>query len=89
VGVVDALDQEAVGALELADDSLGQVGEADIGMLVVEVLGQLGDALGISLGLELEALALEQSLQLLVVGDDAVVDDGELPVGVGPGKQGV
>jgi hypothetical protein len=54
-------------------------------VLVVEELGELGDALGVGFGLEAEALGLEQSLELLVVGDDAIVDDGELPVGVGAG----
>jgi hypothetical protein len=49
----------------------------------VEVLGQLGDALSIGLGLESEALALEQGLQLLVVGNNTIVDDSELPRRVG------
>ena len=44
-------------------------------MLVIEVLGELSDALGICLGLELEPLSFKESLKLLVVGDDAVVDD--------------
>jgi hypothetical protein len=48
----------------------------------VDVLGELGNALSVGLGLELEALGLEESLQLLVVGDDTVVDNAELPVGV-------
>jgi methylthioribose-1-phosphate isomerase len=33
--------------------------------------------------LEAEALALQQSLQFLIVGDDTIVNDGELPVGIG------
>lgn len=82
MGVVNGLDEKTVGTLKLLDDSLGQVGETDAGVLVVDVLGQLGNALGIGLGLELEALAREESLELLVVGDDTIVDDGELPVGV-------
>jgi hypothetical protein len=56
-------------------------------VLVVDVLGQLGNALGVGLGLEAEALALEESLQLLVIGDDTIVNDGELPVGVGPDRE--
>src|SRR5690606_23871851 len=66
------------------NNGLGEVCEAHIGVLIMDVLGELGNALGIRLGLEPEALALEQSLQLLVVGDNAIVDNGELPVGVGP-----
>jgi hypothetical protein len=87
VGKVHTLDQQPISTLELADDSLGQLGETEVRVLVVEVLGELRDALGIRLGLEAEALALEQSLELLVVGDDTVVDDGELPVRVGPGDK--
>ncbi len=51
-------------------------------MLIVEVLGQLGDALGVCIGLEAETSSLQESLQFLVVGDDTVVDDGELPLGI-------
>lgn len=82
MGVVDGLDEETVSTLELLDDSLGQVGEADGRVLVVDVLGELGNALSVGLGLELETLGLEESLKLLVVGDDTVVDNGELPGGV-------
>lgn len=84
MGEVDRLDQQAIGTLELLDDGLGQLGEANVGVGVVEVLGELGNALGVGLGLELEALALQQGLQLLVVGDDTVVNNTELPAGVGP-----
>jgi hypothetical protein len=86
MGVVDGLDEQTVGALELLDDGLGEVGEANGGVLVVEVLGELGNALGIRLGLELEALGAQEGLELLVVGDDTIVDDGELPGGVGPAR---
>lgn len=84
VGIVYGLDEKTVGTLEFLNDSLGKVCEANLGVLVVDVLCELGDALSIGLGLESEALALEQGLQLLVVGDDTIVNDGELPVGVGP-----
>ena len=86
VGVVDRLDQQTVGTLELGDDGLGQVDEAEAGVVVVDVLCQLGNALGVCLSLELVALGLQESLKLLVVCDDTIVDDGELPVGVGPGE---
>jgi hypothetical protein len=82
VGVVNGLDKKTVSTLKLLDDGLGQVGETDVGVLVVDVLGQLGNALGVGLGLESEALALEKGLELLVVGNDTIVDDGELPRGV-------
>jgi hypothetical protein len=51
-------------------------------MLVVNVLGELCNALCVGLGLELEALSNQKRLKLLVVGNDAVVDDAELPVWV-------
>ncbi len=52
-------------------------------MLVIQLLGKLRNALSVGVGLELEALAFEQSLQFLVVRDDTVVDDSKLPLGVG------
>lgn len=82
VRVVDRLDEQAIGALEFLDDGLGEVGETDLGVLVVNVLCELGNALGIGLGLELETLAAEQGLEFLVVCNDTVVDDGELPGGI-------
>jgi hypothetical protein len=84
MGVVDGLDQETERALQLLDDGLDQRREGQVGVLGVDVLGELRDGLSVGLGLELVALALEQSLQLLVVCDDSVVDDRELPVGVRP-----
>lgn len=83
MGVVDRLDKQSIGTLELLDNSLDEIGETNLGVLVVDVLGQLGNALGIRLGLKFEALGGEQGLELLVVGDDAVVDNNELGVGVG------
>lgn len=82
VGVVNRLDQQTVSTLELVDDGLGEVDEAEGGVLVVDVLGQLGNTLGIGLGLESQALGLQESLELLVVGNDTIVDNGELPVGI-------
>ena len=84
MGVVDGLDQKTKGTLQLLDDGLDERGEAEVGVLSVDVLGELRDGLSVGLSLELVALALEQSLQLLVVCDDTVVDDREFPVGVGP-----
>lgn len=86
--VVDGLDQKTVGALELVNDSLGQVGEADLRVLVVEVLGELSNALGVGVGLELEALGAQEGLEFLVVGDDTIVDNGELPGRIGPAGEG-
>lgn len=81
---VHRLQEKTESPLKLLDDSLDQAGEAQVGVLVVDVLGELRNRLGISLGLKLEALALKQDLQFLVVCDDAIVDNREFPVGVGP-----
>lgn len=82
VGVVDRLHEQTECALKLLDDGLGQSGEIDAWVLIVDILCELGNSFCVSLSLELETLALEESLQFLVVGDDAVVDNGELPFGV-------
>lgn len=84
VGVVDRLDEETKGALELLDDGLDKDGERNVRVLIVDVFGELGDRLSICVGFELEALALQQCLQFLVVGDDPVVDDRKLPVRIRP-----
>jgi hypothetical protein len=85
MGVVDRLDQKTESSLELLDDGLDKSGEAQVWVLAIDVLCELRDGLSVGLRLELVALALEQDLELLVVCDDTVMDDGELPVGVGPG----
>jgi hypothetical protein len=89
MGVVDRLDEKTKSTLELLDDSLDERWEAQVWVLRVDVLCELSNGLGIRLRLELEALALEQGLELLVVCDDSVVDNAELPVGVGPGGGGL
>lgn len=86
VGKMHRLHEQTKSTLQLLDDRLGQLDEAEIRVLIVNVLGQLRNGLCVGLGLKLEAFALEQRLELLVVCDDAVVHDGELPIGVGPGK---
>ena len=51
-------------------------------MLVVQVFRELRNTLGIGFGLESESLALQQSAELLVICNDTIVDDGELPFGI-------
>lgn len=46
-------------------------------MLLIEVVDQLGDDLCVSVALELEPFVLEENLDHLVIGQDAVVDDQE------------
>ena len=52
-------------------------------MFVVKVLGKLGDALRVCFSLEFETLAFKESLELLVIGDDTVMNNCEFPVRVG------
>ena len=87
VGVVHRFDQQTVSTLKLLNDSLGKIGKANTLILVVEVLGKLGNALSIGFSLELKAFASEEGLELLVVGNDTIVDDAELPVRVRPLQQ--
>lgn len=82
MGIVDRLDQQTIGTLKLLNNCLGEVSEVNLGVLVVDVFCKLGNALGIGLGLEMEALVLKKSLKFLVVGNDTIVDDRKLPVGV-------
>jgi hypothetical protein len=79
---VDRLHKQAECTLELLDDGLAESGEVDVGMSIVEEFGEFGNAFCVCVGLELEALAFQQSFKFFVVGNDTVVDDGELPVGV-------
>ena len=73
--VVDGLDEKTESTLELLDNSLDQRGKAEIGVLRVDVLGELCDSFSVGLSLEFVTLALKQSLQLLVVCDNTVVDN--------------
>ena len=82
-GEVHALHEKTESTLQLLDNSLDQAGEVEVRVLVEDELGQLGNGLSIGLGLEAHALGLQEHPQFLVVGDDTVVDDGELPLGVG------
>jgi hypothetical protein len=52
---------------------------------IEEVFSQFSDAFSVGLGLEAEALALEEGLELLIVGNDTVVNDSELPFRIGSG----
>jgi hypothetical protein len=81
VRVVDRLEDEGEGSLELHDDRLDESGEADLLALlrVVEVLGEDGGDLSVGVGLEDVAALLEDETQLLVCregekGEQAVVE---------------
>lgn len=82
MGVVNGFEKETESTLEFLDEALGQVSEFDVWVEVVEVLCQFGDTFCVGFGLEAETLALEKGLEFLVISDDTVVDNGELPSGV-------
>lgn len=71
---------------QLLDHGLDEGGEGDglVGghLLVVQEERKLRDTLRVRLRLEFVALLLEQRLNVLVVGDDAVVDNGKLVAAV-------
>jgi len=83
MGVVDRLEEETEGTVELLDDSLGEGREFQIRLSIVNVFCELGYGFGVGVGLEAETLGFEESLQFLIVCDDAIVDNGEFPRGVG------
>lgn len=68
---------------QLHDDLLDQFAERVRGILLVQMVHQLRNHLRIRIGLEAMAAVLEERLQHLVVGDDAVVHDDERVLGVG------
>ena len=81
---MDRLHQKAESALELLNDGFGKDGEVNIWVLVEQEFGKLGDAFSVGVGLESKALGFEEGLQFFVVGDDTIVNDSELPLGVRP-----
>jgi len=84
VGVVLGLEDEGEGALELFENSLDEFGEGGLLLvLVVDVLCEDCDGLRVRLAREHVAALLEDEAELGAVGDDAVVDDDELGVGIG------
>ena len=78
------LEDEGERALELLEDGLDELceGNALVRLGVVDVFGEDGDGLCVRVGLELVTTFLEDEAELGVVGDDAVVDEGELCGGV-------
>ena len=77
---------------QLLDDTLDKVGESELLVALLgvpDVFGELGNSFGISLTLKGITLLLEDKAELAVVGDDTVVDDRELVLGVGAVRVGV
>jgi hypothetical protein len=62
---------------QLVDDLLDKLSERVVRVLHVQVVDELGDDLRVSLALENVAALFQELLDVLIVGDDAVVDDDE------------
>lgn len=82
VRVSRALDDESESSLKAVRNSSQQLDERNLGVLVVEVLAQLGNNFSIGLRFEDESLLEELVLEFLVVGDDTIVNSDEFVVSV-------
>ncbi|KAH3660597.1 hypothetical protein OGATHE_004929 [Ogataea polymorpha] len=78
VGIVDRLDHQTVGTLQLVQDFLGQLVKFQVVVLVEIVFEQLGDNFGVGVRSEGMALALQKRLELSIISDNTVVDHNEL-----------
>lgn len=68
---------------QLHDDLFDELTERVGWMLLVQMMDELRNDLGVGVRLESVATLLQECLHLLVVGDDTVVDDHERVVLVG------
>lgn len=82
---MDRLENEGEGSLELLDNALDERGKVGLATLsrVVKVLAENGNGFGVGVALELEATLFEDHPEFSEVGDDTVVNDGELVGWVG------
>ena len=85
-GIETGFEAESKSALQLNHSLLADGSEQGVGLLLVDVSHKLDDDLGIGVTLKVVALGLQQVLDLLVVGDDAVVDYNEVIV-LRPGEE--
>lgn len=85
IGVVGRFEDERERTFQLLQHGLDEFGEvhALARLRVVDVLGQDGDGFGIGLALERVSTLLEDEAESGGVGDDTIVDDGEIGLGIG------
>jgi hypothetical protein len=82
---MDTLEEQSISALKFPHNKLGELREVDVAFLLIkDVLGELGNTLGVGLCLEDVSLVLENGLQFAVVGNDTVVDNDKLGLGIAP-----
>ena len=81
--IVNWLEHQSKGSLQLATGLLHQFSECEVFSVitaVVDVSHQLGDHLGVSLRLKANSSLTQEDLDVLVVGDNAIVHHQELVV---------
>lgn len=91
VGVMSGFEDEGKRSLELLQNSLDKVGESDalIGLRIVNVFREDSNGLSISLTFELVSTLLEDKSESSSVGDDTIMDDAEIGLGIGPERMAV
>ena len=77
--IVNRLQQKTESSLQLVYNSFSKDGKFYFGILIIDVLSELCNSLGISLCFEFEAFTLKESLEFLIIGDDTIVYNRELP----------
>jgi hypothetical protein len=84
IGIVARPEDEGKRTLQFLQDSFHQSGECEllVVMSVVHVFGENSDCLGIGLSLKLETALLENEAELCAIGNDTVVDNDEIRVGI-------
>jgi hypothetical protein len=82
---MNALEEHSVRALEFPHDKLCELRKVNVSLLLVEdVFRELGNTLCIGLRFKSVSLVLQDGLQFAIIGDDAVVHDDKLGLGITP-----
>ena len=79
------LENKGERSLQLLQNSLDQGSESELLVLVrvVHIFGEDSNSLGIGLGLKLVPALLQDLAELSAVGNDTIVDNDEVGVGIG------
>lgn len=84
IGIVLRLEDKGEGSLELFENGLDKLGERNalVWLRVVDIFGKDGNGLRVGLALKLVATVLENEAKGGSIGDDTVVHDDEITVGI-------
>jgi hypothetical protein len=89
IGIMNALEEHSVRTLEFPHDKLCELRKVNVALLLVEdVFRELGNTFGICLRFKGISLVLQDGLQFTIIGDDAVVHDDKLGLGITPAGLG-